>query len=99
MTMLRKEAQMLPANPGLIDLTSSDIELVADGGDGDQYVGFRFANLGIPQGSQITNAYLQFTVDETDNNPGSVVFQVEDVDSSSTFNSTAFDISGRTVSK
>jgi hypothetical protein len=82
---------------GTIDLTSSDIELTNDGGDGDQYIGLRFNNLNIPQGAFISNAYIQFTVDETDNSPGTVVFQVEAVDNSTTFTSTAFDISSRTV--
>lgn len=82
---------------GTIDLSSSDIELTHDGGDGDQYIGLRFNNLNVPQGAFISNAYIQFTVDETDNSPGTVVFQVEAVDNSTTFSSTAFDISSRTV--
>ncbi|MAN01432.1 MAG: hypothetical protein CMI35_00020 [Owenweeksia sp.] len=82
---------------GTIDLTSSDIELVADGNDGDQYIGLRFTNLTIPQGAVILSSYIQFTVDETDAGPGTVVFQVEDVDNSTTFSGTAFDISSRTV--
>src|SRR5690606_11490935 len=82
---------------GTIDLTSSDIELANDGGDGGQFIGLRFENITIPQGAIITNAYIQFTVDETDNANGSIVFKVEDVDSSTTFTSTPFDISSRTT--
>ncbi|MGB0176013.1 MAG: alkaline phosphatase PhoX, partial [Owenweeksia sp.] len=82
---------------GTIDLTSSDLELTNDGGDGDQYIGIRFNNITIPQNAYIVSAHIQFTVDETDNSPGTVVFQVEDVDNSTTFSSTPFDISSRTV--
>lgn len=83
------------SNPGLMDLTSSDIELVLDGSDGDQYVGFRFGGINIPQGAMILNAYIQFTVDEDDDSTGTVIWRVEDVDNSTTFGGTAFDISSR----
>jgi secreted PhoX family phosphatase/PKD repeat protein len=85
------------SSPGRMDLTSSDIELVADGNDGDQYIGFRFANLAVPSGVKIMNAYIQFTVDEDDAAPGEVIFKVEDTDNGSTFTSTDFDISSRTT--
>jgi plastocyanin len=82
-------------SPGLMDLTSSDIELVYDGGDGDQHIGLRFANLPIPKGAQISKAYIQFTADEIDDSTGTVIFKVEDTDSASTFSATAFNISSR----
>jgi secreted PhoX family phosphatase len=82
---------------GTMDLGSSDIELVNDGNDGDQFIGLRFANVAIPPQALISNAYIQFTVDEDDAAPGSVIFKVEDADSTSTFTSTAFDISSRPV--
>lgn len=80
---------------GTMDLTSSDIELVADGNDGDQYIGLRFSNVAIPQGAYIANAYIQFVVDEDDASPGTVVFRVEDTDDASTFTGTDFNISSR----
>ena len=73
------------SNPGLMDLTSSDIELVRDGNDGDQYVGLRFTNINIPKNAIIDSVFIQFTVDETDNGATSVTIKAEDVDSSSTF--------------
>ena len=85
------------SDTGTMDLTSSDIELVQDGSDGDQFIGLRFANITIPQGAIISNAYIQFTVDEDDDSSGAVIFKVEDVDNGSTFTSTAFDISSRTT--
>jgi secreted PhoX family phosphatase len=83
------------SNVGGIDLTSSDLELTNDGSTGDQYIGMRFTSLAIPQGALITNAYIQFTVDETANTSGSVTFRAQNADNSSAFTSTAFNISSR----
>ena len=46
---------------GSISTTSSDLELINDGGA--QTVGIRFV-VSVPQNATITNAYVQFTVDE-----------------------------------
>lgn len=83
------------SSPGLMDLTSTDLELVRDGNDGDQWVGMRFNNVAIPAGSVIANAYIQFTVDKTDSASGIVTFQAEAVDNGATFTSTTADISSR----
>ncbi|OQP65693.1 alkaline phosphatase PhoX [Niastella populi] len=48
---------------GTMYLTSSDLEFTKDGAS-DQLLGLRFTGVTIPQGADITNAYLQFTVDE-----------------------------------
>ncbi|MEL6841785.1 MAG: alkaline phosphatase PhoX, partial [Bacteroidota bacterium] len=85
------------SNPGLMDLSSTDLELVLDGNDGDQYVGIRFTGVTIPQGAVILNAYIQFTVDEDDDSTGTVIWRVEDVDNSSTFGASSFDISSRAL--
>ncbi|MGE0510922.1 MAG: hypothetical protein AB7Q42_18565, partial [Acidimicrobiia bacterium] len=51
-------------NPnGVVDLTSSDLELAVDK-TLVQTVGLRFVGMAIPVGAVITNAYVQFTVDE-----------------------------------
>ncbi len=83
------------ANPGAIDLTSSDVELVRDGNN--QFIGLRFPQLEVPANAFITNAYIQFTVDETDNLGGSVVIMVEDTDDAATFDETGGGISARPV--
>ncbi|MEL7161232.1 MAG: hypothetical protein AAFN92_10780, partial [Bacteroidota bacterium] len=85
------------STPGVMDLSSSDLELVRDGGDGDQFVGIRFAGLSVPQGAFITNAYVQFTVDETDNADGTVYIQVEDSDNTAPYAETTGNISGRSL--
>lgn len=82
-------------SPGVMDLSSSDLELVRDGGDGDQFVGIRFPGLDIPQGARIVDAYVQFTVDETDNRPGTVFIQVEDTDNTAAYASASGNISSR----
>jgi hypothetical protein len=81
---------------GAMYLTSSDLELVYDTSTtGNQHVGMRFANLGIPQGAVITNAYIQFTVDETDSVSTSLTIKGQDADNAAGFSSTAYDISSR----
>lgn len=67
---------------------SSDIELIRDGWfTGNQKIGLRFANLGIPQGATIENAYIQFTVDETDGGSCNLNIQGHDADDSPGFSS------------
>ncbi|MBI1315838.1 hypothetical protein GC167_03140 [bacterium] len=81
---------------GAIDLTSSDLELTRDGSStGDQFIGMRFTGVNIPQGAIIQNAYIQFQVDETPNEAGTVTFEVQDADNPSGFTATAFSISSR----
>ncbi len=55
---------------GTMDAGSSDVELgnEAAGNIDPQLVGLRFANITIPKGALITNAYLKFTVDATNKN-------------------------------
>jgi hypothetical protein len=58
---------------------SSDLELgdnrpsSATNGDGPQLIGVRYQNVGIPAGSTITRAYIQFGANEPDKSPPNVV--------------------------
>jgi hypothetical protein len=79
---------------GEVTLDNVDLEMVLDRAD-EQVVGLRFADVGIPQGATITDAYVQFTVDETDGQPVTIVIQAEAIDNSSTFTSTTNNISSR----
>lgn len=79
---------------GSVDLGSSDLELVEDGGD-DQYVGLRFASVNIPQGATITNAYIQFTAKDSDAGVTSINIQGELVPNSAAFSSSDDDLSDR----
>jgi len=91
------EEGLEPAGLGTMDVTSSDIELHSDGPPNDrQWVGLRFVDIGIPQGAIITNATVQFMVDETDTeNPTNVTILGELAPNSTQFTTTAFDISSR----
>lgn len=56
--------------PGSMDIGSSDLELGTETKDNidPQYVGMRFTNIQIPKGATVINAFLQFTVDNTNKN-------------------------------
>ncbi|GGW48573.1 hypothetical protein [Arenibacter certesii] len=77
-------------------INSTDLEFVYDNYvGGDQIVGMRFNNIAIPQGANITNAYIEFTVDETDSGSTNLIFSGHDVDHSPTFTSENRNISDR----
>ena len=60
-------------------------------------MGLRFLNVTVPQGATITNAYIQFTVDDTDAvNTATLTVHGEAHDNAPTFTTTANDISTRT---
>ncbi len=75
-------------------LTSSDLELVEDGQDA-QTVGLVFNGLNIPTGAIITNAYIQFTTDETYSVFTNLTIHGEDTDNSLSFTSSAFNLTSR----
>ena len=74
-------------------MTSSDLELVFSGGN--QVVGMRFNGIGIPKGSLITSAYVQFKVDEPDSETTNLVIEAEAVDNALEFVNQSGNISGR----
>ncbi|NLX97045.1 MAG: hypothetical protein GXY83_12795, partial [Rhodopirellula sp.] len=79
---------------GLVDNTSSDLELVHDGIQ-NQIVGLRFNGVAIPAGAIIQNAYVQFQVEETLNKPASLLIQAEATDHAATFAETVANLSSR----
>lgn len=80
---------------GSVSDSSSDLELVYDGGL--QYVGMKFRNITIDQGAVITSAYIEFEVDDTNNqDPAVTIFYGEDTDDAPDFSGSNGDISGRT---
>lgn len=46
---------------GIMNLLSSELELLSD-----QVIGMRFKNIDTPHGVNIIDAYIQFTVEETE---------------------------------
>ena len=79
---------------GRVDLNSGDLEMILDGSR-QQSVGVRFSPVNIPQGALITDAYIQFTVDETTSGSTVLVIQAQDADHAPAFGSGTNDISDR----
>lgn len=80
---------------GTMSTNSSDIELVEDGSAGRQTVGLRFPALGIPQGAQITSAYLEMVCDETDTKATALTVRAHNTDNAPAFSSTSANVSSR----
>jgi hypothetical protein len=81
---------------GAVDLVSSDIELVADGSSNNQTIGLRFTNITVPSGATISNAYIQFQVDEvTTANPVSLTVRGELNPNPVTFTTATNNVSSR----
>jgi hypothetical protein len=78
---------------GAMDLTSSDIELGADGTE--QIAGLKFINLNIPKNATINQAFIQFTCDEVTSTAIIVKMQGQAEDNPSDFSATTSDISSR----
>jgi hypothetical protein len=77
-----------------VSLSSSDLDLTDDGGV-NQTVGMRFANVALPKGAQISKAYIQFQVDETDSTATTLAIHGEAADDALTFSSAGGDITSR----
>ncbi len=81
---------------GSVKFTSSDLELVDDNPSRpDQTIGLRFNGLDIPQGAVITNAYVQFQVDEVDTGAATLQIHGEDTDNALEFSRSKFNVSSR----
>jgi hypothetical protein len=81
---------------GTMYINSSDLELVYDTATtGNQHVGMRFRNVNVPKGKTITNAYIQFTVDETNSGTTNLTIKGQAADNPGIFTSTAYNVSSR----
>jgi hypothetical protein len=81
---------------GWLYVSSSDLELVRDGGV-NQQVGIRFTGVSVPRGAQIVDAWVQFTVDECSTGSASLRIRVNDVGNAAGF-SGSYDVSHRVAS-
>ncbi len=88
---------------GSIQKGGSDLELAYDsyvssnyGPSGNQHIGLRFQNVGIPAGATVTNAYIQFTADETDEDDVNLTIQGDVSGSAAAFSYAINNVSGRT---
>ncbi len=83
---------------GSMYLDSSDLEMVQDNSH-HQIVGIRFANVNVPPGAKIKAAYIQFTVDETSDDPTELELHGEAADNASSFSKADYDISSRATTE
>ena len=83
---------------GDTEIDSSDLEMVDDPDfqQGNQTIGLRFQNVDIPNGAVITNAYIEFEVDEINSGTTNLRIYGEDADNPATFFNVANNITPRT---
>jgi len=79
---------------GSVSTTSSDIELGSDGGT-RQKVGWRFLNVDVPQGSNITDAFIYLKAKASHSTALTVNITGEDEDDTETFSTGANNITNR----
>ena len=83
---------------GSVSLSSSDLELGGEsGGSKPQIVGMRFTDVQVPKGATITNAYIEFDVDEKDSVATNLTIRGEAVADAAAFTSQKRNISSRPV--
>lgn len=80
-------------NTGAMDIASTDLEMIRE--SSEQLVGLRFANIPLPAGASINYAYIQFTADEPDDEPTTLIFHAESSANPESYTSEAFNISQR----
>ncbi|MBD9373702.1 RTX toxin [Rhizobium sp. ARZ01] len=79
---------------GSMSSNVNDLELGFDG-TSRQTVGLRFTGIDIPKGAIITNAYIQFTVDEVTTGTVSLLIRGEDTNDAAAFTTAKFNVSSR----
>ncbi len=79
---------------GRVRLTSSDLEMVQDKSN-TQTIGLRWTGIPVPQGATITNAWVQFQADETDDVSTTLLIAADAADNSNPFANTSGNITGR----
>ena len=79
---------------GNVNRNSADLELVADGAI-VQTVGLRFVNVALPDDAVISNAHVQFTVDEAKSATASMTVRGEKSNNAVTYSSPVFNITSR----
>ena len=76
-------------------LTDGDLELVDNGSNGNQRVALHFENGRIPPGADVIDARVQFTVDETHDEPTLLELYLDATPASALLTTTNFDVSNR----
>ncbi|MCB0549822.1 MAG: metallophosphoesterase [Phaeodactylibacter sp.] len=85
---------------GSVTLSSTDLEMINEPNDGDQWVGMRFSGLDIPANAIISKAWIQFTVEDNNNvNPCQLAFYGEASNNPAPFAGTNFNVSNRPLTQ
>ncbi len=79
---------------GRMWVATSDLDLVVDGAV-LQTVGLRFTGINAPRGAHITNAYVQFQVDEATTAAADLVVRAQASDNAPAFTTTNFNVTSR----
>jgi tetratricopeptide (TPR) repeat protein len=81
---------------GVVNISSSDLEMVFERSSGNQIIGLRFTGLEIPHGAVIQKAYIQF-MSEDDNNENPCVLNIygQAADAPAIFSESDFNLSSR----
>lgn len=83
---------------GYMDHGSSDLELTTEAANRRQMVGIIWRNVQIPAGATITNAYVQFTCDDDDNQEGPLpisIWGIKEVNTLAPFTDVLFNCTSR----
>lgn len=83
---------------GYMDMDSSDLELCTESTDDQHVIGLIFRNVLIPAGATITDAYIQFTCDDNDNDEGPLsidIWGIKEANTSAPFLETLFNCTSR----
>jgi Bacterial Ig domain len=80
---------------GGLTLTSGDLDMMINGSSLQRAIGLRFIGVSVPQGAQVTNAYVQFRADETHSDATTLIIQGETSANAAPFTITKFNITSR----
>jgi len=80
---------------GVVNLTSTDLELVTDGTETDQTIGVRLSRVDLPAGIVLAGATLQFATDETQSDPTTLSIRAEASDNAGAFTKVTGNLTSR----
>jgi hypothetical protein len=83
------------SSTGAVAVAGNDLELVLDGTRGNQTVGMRFADVAVPKGAVISDAYVQFVAKRKGTVATSLTVRAQADDDPATFAKTTGNISSR----
>ncbi len=83
------------ASDGSINTSSGDLDLMDDSGEIFSAVGIRITNISIPKNAIITDAYLEFIADESNNQATSLTISAESIGNANPITTTPFALSNK----